>query len=60
MTWQFIVVLTLAVPVILFPIALIWFLDIEGIVKWIKRARKRKALQQKEVEVMVSAEQIDI
>jgi hypothetical protein len=61
MTWQFLVVLALAVPVILFPIALIWFLDIGGIVKWVKQSRKRRELQQNESEFIVPAEQqIDI
>lgn len=57
MTWQFIVVLILAVPVILFPITLIWFLDIDGIVRWVKKARKRKELQRDNVDVVVAVEQ---
>jgi hypothetical protein len=57
MTWQFIIVLVLAIPVILFPIALIWFLDIDGIVRWIKKSRKRRELEQDELEVVAQVEQ---
>lgn len=57
MTWQFIVVLVLAIPVILFPIALIWFLDIDGIVRWVKRSRKRKELQRENLDVVAPVEQ---
>jgi hypothetical protein len=57
MTWQFIIVLVLAIPIILFPIALIWFLDIDGIVRWVKKSRKRRELQQDELEVVAPVEQ---
>jgi hypothetical protein len=57
MTWQFIVVLVLAIPVILFPIALIWFLDIDGIVRWVKRSRKRKELQRENLDGIAPVEQ---
>jgi hypothetical protein len=57
MTWQFIIVLVLAIPVILFPIALIWFLDIDGIVRWVKRSRKRRELQSEDLDVVAPVEQ---
>jgi hypothetical protein len=57
MTWQFIVVLVLAIPVILFPVALIWFLDIDGIVRWVKKSRKRRELRQENLDVVAPVEQ---
>ena len=56
MTWQFIVVLALAVPVILFPIALIWFLDVDGILRLVRKARKRKELSQNSVDGLITVE----
>jgi hypothetical protein len=57
MTWQFIIVLVLAIPIILFPIALIWFLDIDGVVRWVKKSRKRKELQRENLDVVAPVEQ---
>ena len=43
MQWEFVVALVLAVPVILFPVAFVWYLSIGGIHAAIKKARGRKA-----------------
>jgi len=43
MQWEFIVALVLAIPVILFPVAFIWYLNIGGIYHAIREARKRQA-----------------
>jgi hypothetical protein len=51
MEWQIIVALIIAVPVILFPVALVWYLNIGGIYAAIKEARARRAARDKEKQV---------
>jgi hypothetical protein len=51
MEWQFVVALTVAVPVILFPAAFIWYLNIGGIGAALREARAKRAAQEKAVEV---------
>ena len=51
MQWELIVALVVAIPVILFPVAFVWFLNISGILAVWKenRAReKRRAKARKE------------
>jgi hypothetical protein len=43
MEWQVIVALVIAVPVILFPAAFVWYLNFGGIYSAVKEARKRRA-----------------
>jgi hypothetical protein len=45
MQWQLIVALVMIVPVILFPAAFVWYLNIGGIVRAVREART--ATQQK-------------
>jgi len=47
MEWQFIVALVIAIPIILFPAAFIWFLNIGGVYAAIKDARERRAAREK-------------
>ena len=47
MEWQTIVALVVAIPVILFPAAFVWYLNIGGIVAAVKEARVRKAAREK-------------
>ena len=42
MQWEFIVALVLAIPVILFPVAFIWYLNLGGIYRAVREARKRR------------------
>jgi hypothetical protein len=52
MQWELIVALVVAIPVILFPAAFVWFLNISGILTVYKESRaraKRRARVQKEV-----------
>jgi len=47
MQWEFIVALVIAIPVILFPAAFVWYLNASGLYQvirdtWEKRARERK------------------
>lgn len=43
MEWQVIVLLVITIPVILFPAAFIWYLNIGGIYAAIKEAQARRA-----------------
>lgn len=45
MEWEFVVALLIAVPVILFPVAFIWYLNIGGIVAVVRQKRARKQRQ---------------
>lgn len=49
MEWQTVVALVIAIPVILFPVAFIWFINIGGIWAAIKQARARRAVAGKKV-----------
>jgi hypothetical protein len=55
MSWQIIVALVIAVPVILFPVAFVWYLNIGGILAAIKEARARRATREKNNRVTVDA-----
>ena len=47
MEWQFIVALVIAVPVILFPAAFVWYLNISGTYEVIKELRRKRLLRDK-------------
>ena len=47
MEWQIIVALVLVIPIILLPVALVWYLNIGGIYTAIKEARERKVTYRK-------------
>ena len=49
MEWQIIVALVIAIPIILFPVALIWYINIGGIYLAIKEARAKRVAHKKEV-----------
>jgi len=51
MQWEIIVALVIAIPVILFPVAFIWYLNIGGIRAAIKDAQERRATLKKRAEV---------
>ena len=46
MEWQLVVALVLAIPVILFPVAFVWYMNVGGIYKAVKEARERKAARE--------------
>jgi hypothetical protein len=48
MEWQLVIFLIIAIPVILFPVAFVWYLNIGGIYVMIKEARARRAAKKKE------------
>jgi hypothetical protein len=47
MEWQYIVALVIAIPVILFPAAFVWYLNMGGVYAAIKEARARKVARAK-------------
>ncbi|UCB43660.1 MAG: hypothetical protein JSV77_03155 [Dehalococcoidales bacterium] len=47
MEWQVIVALVVIIPVILFPAAFVWYLNIGGIYEAVKEARKRRVTEEK-------------
>jgi len=56
MEWQFIVALVVAIPVILVPVAFLWYLNFGGLYTAVQEARKRKAARREETEVVVEEE----
>jgi hypothetical protein len=55
MEWQIIVALVIAIPVILFPVAFVWYLNIGGIYAAVREARAKRAARKKEKKVAVEA-----
>ncbi len=43
MQWEFVVALIVAIPVILFPAAFVWYLNVGGIYSAIREALKKRA-----------------
>ena len=58
MEWQVIVALVIAIPIILFPVVFIWYLNIGGIFASIKEARTRQAAQKKEARDLVKVKTV--
>ncbi len=56
MQWEFIVALVIAIPIILFPAAFVWYLNIGGIYAAIKEALKRRAALQERFRALAEAE----
>ena len=48
MEWQLVIALIIAVPIILFPVAFVWYLNTGGIYTAVKEARARRAVREKE------------
>ena len=49
MEWQIVVALVIAIPIILFPVAFVWYLNIGGFYAAIKDARARRIAEKKGV-----------
>ena len=58
MEWQIIVALAITIPIILFPVALIWYINIGGIYLAIKEARARRAVRRKEAQTEIKVTNI--
>ena len=57
MQWEFVVALVLAIPVVLFPVAFIWYLNIGGITIRIREARKQKTAHEQAKDKAVTEQQ---
>ena len=53
MQWELVVALVVVIPIILFPAAFVWYLNIGGIYAAIKEARKTRAAREKEAGTVV-------
>ena len=53
MQWEFVVALVIAIPVILFPAAFVWYLNIGGIFQSATEARKTRAAREKGIKATV-------
>ena len=47
MQWELVIALVIAIPIILFPAAFVWYLNIGGIVAAIKDARAARVARDK-------------
>ena len=55
MQWELIVALVVAIPIIIFPAAFIWYLNIGGIYAAVAEARARRIVREKAVKATVKA-----
>jgi hypothetical protein len=56
MHWEFIVALVIAIPVILFPVAFIWYLNVGGIYAAVREARKKRSVRRQETKMEAATE----
>ena len=57
MQWEFVVALVIAIPVILFPAAFVWYLNIGGIYAAVREALKRRAVLQERTKALAQGKQ---
>ena len=55
MEWQFILAVVLAIPIILLPIAFIWYINVSGLYQVMRDARQR---QKTRVRALKGAEEL--
>ena len=53
MEWQVILALVLVIPIVLVPVAFVWYLNIGGVYAAIKEVRERRVTQQKGIRAVV-------
>ena len=56
MQWEFVLALVIAIPIILIPVAFIWFLNVSGIYTVIREARKRRIAREKRMRTVAKVE----
>ena len=56
MQWEFVISLVIAIPVILFPVAFVWYLNAGGIYAAIKRARAKRAVHARDAKAVTKSE----
>ena len=42
MQWELIVALVVAIPIIIFPVALVWYINVSGLYQVMREARQRQ------------------
>ena len=47
MQWELVIALVIAIPIILFPAAFVWYLNIGGIYAAVKEVRARRVVHEK-------------
>jgi len=52
MQWELMVALVLAIPILLFPVAYIWYINVGGIVAAIRERKARTAAEEQGVRVI--------
>jgi len=57
MQWEFVVALLIAIPVVLFPVAFVWYLNLGGIYAAIKEARQKRVAREERTETVAEARQ---
>ena len=55
MEWEIIVALVIAIPVILLPVAFVWFLNIGGLYASVKKARAGRVAHERGTEAVLEA-----
>ena len=58
MQWEFVIALVLAIPIVLFPVAFIWYLNIGGVAVLIREARRRKVARKETADEVVADKQL--
>ena len=56
MEWQIVVALVIAIPIILIPVVLVWYLNIGGLYRAYEEARQKRRTSRKKRGVRVVAE----
>ena len=56
MEWQLIVALIVAIPVILLPVAFVWFLNVSGIYTVIRETRRKRIAREKGLKAVTEVE----
>ena len=56
MQWEFILALVIAIPIILFPAAFVWYLNFGGIFAVIREVRAKRSLREQEKKETVRAD----
>jgi hypothetical protein len=54
MEWEFVVALVIAIPIVLFPAAYVWYLNIGGMYAALKKIKARRTTPEKVVEEQVA------
>ena len=54
MQWELVVALVIAIPIILFPAAYVWYLNIGGIYSAMKESQAKRVAREKKVKVPIN------